>query len=193
MVWFIVLNATFNNILVISLRSQFYWWRKLEYPEKTTDLWQLEGIYEIFQLSFVLQVDTKCITDEIYFSFVTSVLNDWVKNCTDVLNFAITSLLLSSAHKYSIGDKLDCKVANWERKHCFCWQINDKHRAPSHYLCIDWKLVWLSLLKPPDLLSASPCGGQGRPLDWGRVHAKIRNAWSWTIVDNVFGDCHAGR
>jgi len=28
------------------------------------------------------------------------VLNDWVKDCTDVLNFSITSLLFSSAHKY---------------------------------------------------------------------------------------------
>jgi hypothetical protein len=133
----------------ISLRSQFYWWRKLEYPEKTTDLWQLDRIYEIFQLSVVLQVDTKCITDEIYFNFVTPVLNDWVKDCTDVLNFSITSLLFSTAHKYSIGDQLDYKVANWERKNCFSWRINDKHRAASHYLCIDWKLVWLSLLKPP--------------------------------------------
>jgi hypothetical protein len=30
-----VFNATFNNISVISWRS---WWRKLEYPQKTTDL-----------------------------------------------------------------------------------------------------------------------------------------------------------
>jgi hypothetical protein len=28
-----VVNATFNNISVISL---YYWWRKLEYTEKTT-------------------------------------------------------------------------------------------------------------------------------------------------------------
>ena len=33
------LKATFNNISVISWRSVlFYWWRKPEYPEKTTDL-----------------------------------------------------------------------------------------------------------------------------------------------------------
>ena len=31
-----VFNATFNNISVI-----FYWWKKPEYPEKTTDLSQV--------------------------------------------------------------------------------------------------------------------------------------------------------
>jgi hypothetical protein len=35
-----VFNAIFNNILVISCLhgNQFYWWRKQEYQEKTTDL-----------------------------------------------------------------------------------------------------------------------------------------------------------
>ena len=35
--WFMVFNATFNSISAIS----FYWWRKPEYPEKTTDLSQV--------------------------------------------------------------------------------------------------------------------------------------------------------
>jgi len=35
-----VINAIFNNISVILWR-QFYWWRKPEYPEKTTDLLQV--------------------------------------------------------------------------------------------------------------------------------------------------------
>ena len=32
-----VFNATFNDISVIYRGGQFYWWRKPEYPEKTTD------------------------------------------------------------------------------------------------------------------------------------------------------------
>jgi hypothetical protein len=35
-----VFNATFNNISAI-LCSQFYWWRKPEYPVKTTILSQV--------------------------------------------------------------------------------------------------------------------------------------------------------
>ena len=33
-----VFNATFNNISVISCSCQFSWWRKPEYPLKTTYL-----------------------------------------------------------------------------------------------------------------------------------------------------------
>ena len=36
-----VFNATFNNISAIYRGGQFYWWRKPEYQEKTTDLSQV--------------------------------------------------------------------------------------------------------------------------------------------------------
>jgi len=36
-----VFNDTFNNISDISCRGKFYWWRKREYPEKTTDMSQV--------------------------------------------------------------------------------------------------------------------------------------------------------
>jgi hypothetical protein len=46
--WFMVFNATFNNISVIYRGGQFYFWRKPEYPEKTTDLSQVvDNLYHI--------------------------------------------------------------------------------------------------------------------------------------------------
>jgi len=36
-----MLNTTFNNISVIISWGKFFWWKKLEYPQKTTDLPQV--------------------------------------------------------------------------------------------------------------------------------------------------------
>ena len=44
----IVVNATFNNISVIYRGGQFYWWRKLMFQKKTTDLSQVtDKLYHI--------------------------------------------------------------------------------------------------------------------------------------------------
>ena len=65
------LNATFNNISVYR-GSQFYWWRKPEYPEKTTDLMQVtDKLYHImlhlvnltrvgFELTTLVVIGTDC-------------------------------------------------------------------------------------------------------------------------------------
>ena len=40
LVWFMVSNVT-STIVQLYSGGQFYWWRKPEYPEKTTDLPQV--------------------------------------------------------------------------------------------------------------------------------------------------------
>jgi hypothetical protein len=46
-VWFMMFNATFNNFQLYC-GSQYYWWRKPEYPEKTPDLPQvIDKIYHM--------------------------------------------------------------------------------------------------------------------------------------------------
>jgi hypothetical protein len=59
-----VLSATFNNVYRGGL---FYWWRKLEYLEKTTDLSQVtDELYHIilYQVHTMNRVQTHSISGD---------------------------------------------------------------------------------------------------------------------------------
>ena len=62
MVRFMMFNATFNNISVMSW-GPFYWWKKPEYPEKTTDLTEVTDklhhikFYQVYLAMSGIQTD----------------------------------------------------------------------------------------------------------------------------------------
>jgi hypothetical protein len=81
-----VFNATFNNLSVI-YSSQFYWWKKPGYPEKTTDLSQVTYkryhimLYRDGNHDFIARVRGVYIFSYTILNFEgQSVINEIVKN-----------------------------------------------------------------------------------------------------------------
>jgi len=77
-----VFSATFNNDISVFRGGQFYWWRKQEYLEKTTDLpfgrWNL--ICWLFKLSVLLNLDNESnfliAMSSLFHSFTVEGIND---------------------------------------------------------------------------------------------------------------------
>jgi hypothetical protein len=87
--WFMVFNTTLNNISVILVVVSFYWWRKPEYPVKTTNL-------------------TQPMTNFITYCCIQYILLEWDSNTITLspisCRFCMSSYLLYLVDLLNVGD-----------------------------------------------------------------------------------------
>ena len=109
----------FNNTFNIIRCDQCYWWRKPEYPEKTTDLPQVtDKLYHImlyrahlactgFEFTTLVVIDTDCIgscKSNYHTTIFISVTNMTSMRTINIVNI---KYLIAIAFKYSITKNLD--------------------------------------------------------------------------------------
>jgi hypothetical protein len=103
----VVFNATFNNISAISC-SQFYYWRKPEYSEKTTDLSSWSWSYGRWICNFLYN---KCLSPLMLWFRIQlrqGVLDTIL--CDKVCQWLATGQWFSPSTLVSSNNKTDCTI-----------------------------------------------------------------------------------